>query len=300
MVVGPASLALVARLHAVVVHHRHAHHLDVLAEPLAEVVVRHERVGDSLDHPARQCLGGVVATRDEDAVLRRAGKASVSHARDIRALARLAERLQLHLARRDVRGVARDERLPVREHVRMALVEECLVLLRTERVGELVLLRLAVERIGERLAAVRGDDRTAHSDGPSAVLVGKDELHRLPRGALHAERPVEPAVLRVAQVLPDLGDVAFDRVNDDVPGGNVVVDGERRRRVDGRRDAEGEEQFAVHVVRPLLTISDLEYGYSADGFLKTEGSGCLPAQCAFITFMREHSSPLGIFFGLPS
>ena len=123
VVVGRTVLALIACLHAVIVHHRHAHQLDVLAEPFAEVVVRHERVRDSLDNPARHRFGAVVTARDEEAELRLSGNASNAHARNVRSLARLAVHLDLHLARGNVCGMAREKRLPVREHIRMALVE---------------------------------------------------------------------------------------------------------------------------------------------------------------------------------
>ena len=169
-----------------------------------------------------------MARREHEPVLRLAFDASRSHARHLRPGARPAQRLDGKDPFRRVRRMPCDERIPVRAHVRMAFVEERLVLVRRKRIGEAACRRLAVERIRERLSAVCRHDRPPHADDVERRSVRLAEVKADgPAGrTLHAERPVEPFALRVAQILADAHRVALNRVDNRVSGWNLRINGE--------------------------------------------------------------------------
>ena len=82
----------------------------------------------------------------------------------------------------------------------MALIEENIVFVRTERVRKSVRAALPVQRIRKGFAAVRGNHRTSHTYGTTPAFIRKLELDRPPGRTLHAERPIEPQT-GIAEIL---------------------------------------------------------------------------------------------------
>ena len=153
-----------------------------------------------------------------------------------------------------VRRVRREEGLPVGLRVREGLREPHLVVVRAELPGE-GRVRCVVSR--HRVAWIVPLEvgpapvstvvfRNRRAAGADRGRVAEIEGERPSRGASHAERPVDPVSGRVAEVLFQLHDIAFDRLHDDVPRRNFRVDGIAVRNSKRNRRHKNRNQWSYH------------------------------------------------------